>query len=95
MVFDTTYYYTYFDSTYYYTYDSVATDSIVNYITETYYTHTDSLTTYTYDTVYVNTMMHVNWGWGGSSDGYYALNGSGHVGGYTRNEAAMIGVYFH
>lgn len=93
LVFDTTYYYTYFDSTYYFTYDSVATDSVVNYITETSYTHTDSLTTYTYDTVYVNTMVSVNWGWGGYNDGYYTLNGSGHVGGYTRNEAAMIGVY--
>ena len=89
---DTTYYFTY-DTTYTYDYDTTHTYTFVNYDTTYFYTHTDSLTTYTYDTAYVNTMMHVNWGWGGSSDGYYALNGSGHVGGYTRNEAAMIGVY--
>ena len=89
---DTTYYFTY-DTTYTFQYDSTITNTIVTYDTSYYYTHTDSLTTYTYDTAYVNTMMHVNWGWGGYSDGYYALNGSGHVGGYTRNEAAMIGVY--
>ena len=89
---DTTYYFTY-DTTYTYGYDTTQIYTFVNYDTTYYYTHTDSLTTYTYDTAYVNTMMHVNWGWGGSSDGYYALNGSGHIGGYTRYEAAMIGVY--
>lgn len=89
---DTTYYFTY-DTTYTYDYDTTHTYTFVTYDTSYYYTHTDSLTTYTYDTAYVNTMMHVNWGWGGYNDGYYALIGSGHIGGYTRNEAAMIGVY--
>lgn len=93
LVFDTTYYYTYFDTTYYYTYDSVATDSVVNYITSTFYTHTDSLTTYTYDTLYKTTEVHINWGWGGFNNAYFKIAGAGHIGGYTQNEAAMIGLY--
>lgn len=45
------------------------------------------------DSVYTNTMMHINWGWGGDNNGYYALIGAGHMGGYTQNEAAMIDLY--
>ena len=44
--------------------------------------------------------FHVNWGWGGSNDGYYTLNnlapGSGGAGGgsyvFTSNNAALIGI---
>ena len=92
-VYDTAWNCTYFDSTYYYTYDSLLVDSTVAYNIITSYTHTDSLTTYIMDTVLNNTMLHINWGWGGSSDGYFKLTGSGHMGGYTQSEAAMIGVY--
>ena len=93
LVYDTTYHYNYFDSTYYYTYDSTVVDSSIIYNTTSYTTHTDSLTTYTMDTIYSHTSVHVNWGWGGYNDGYFKIAGAGHMGGYTQNEAAMIGVY--
>ena len=82
-----------YDTTFSYEYITTVVDSTIHYDTTYYYTHTDSLTTYTLDTVLNNTMMHINWGWGGYDDGYYKLTGSGHIGGYTQNEAAMIGVY--
>lgn len=68
------------------------TTTIVTYTYDTlyYYTHTD--TTYILDTVNAKTMVHVNWGWGGYSDGYYQLSSSG-IAEYTKSEAAMIGVY--
>lgn len=67
------------------------TTTVVSYTYDTvyYYTHTD--TTYVLDTVNAKTMVHVNWGWGGYSDGYYQLTSSG-IGEYTKGEAAMIGV---
>lgn len=82
-----------YDTTFSYTYDTTNTYTFVHYDTAYYYTHTDSLTTYTMDTIYNNTMMHINWGWGGSNNGYFKVNGSGHIGGYTQYESAMIGVY--
>lgn len=82
-----------YDTTFSYTYDTTETYTFVTYDTIYYYTHTDSLTTYTMDTIYNNTMLHINWGWGGSNNGYFKLIGSGHMGGYVQNEAAMIGVY--
>lgn len=82
-----------YDTTFSYTYDTTAIYTWTNYDTTYFYTHTDSLTTYTLDTVYNNTMIHVNWGWGGVNNGYFKLVGTGHMDGYTQNEAAMIGVY--
>ena len=82
-----------YDTTFSYTYDTTNVYTIVHYDTVYYYTHTDSLITYTMDTVLNNTMLHINWGWGGSGNGYYKLTGAGHMGGYVQNEAAMIGVY--
>lgn len=82
-----------YDTTFSYTYDTTQVYTIVTYDTIYYYTHTDSLTTYTMDTVFNNTMLHVNWGWGGFNNGYFKLTGSGHLDGYVQNEAAMIGVY--
>jgi len=40
-----------------------------------------------------NGMLHMNWGWGGASDGYYAV-GDLSAGGYTfsQNDAALIGI---
>lgn len=82
-----------YDTTFSYTYDTLETYTFEHYDTIYFYTHTDSLTTYTMDTVFNNTMIHINWGWGGSGDGYYKLTGSAHMGGYVQNEAAMIGIY--
>lgn len=82
-----------YDTTFSYEYITTVVDSTIHYDTTYYYTHTDSLTTYTMDTILNNTMMHINWGWGGYNNGYFKLTGSGHIGGYTQNEAAMIGVY--
>ena len=82
-----------YDTTFSYTYDTTATYTHIQYDTAYYYTHTDSRTTYTMDTVFNNTMIHINFGWGGVDNGYYKLTGSGHMGTYTSNEAAMIGVY--
>lgn len=82
-----------YDTTFTYTYDTLATYTHIVYDTTYYYTHTDSLTTYTLDTVFNNTMIHINWGWGGSNNGYFKLSGTGHMDGYTQNEAAMLGVY--
>ena len=82
-----------YDTTFSYTYDTTATYTYTHYDTTYYYTHTDSLTTYTMDTIFNNTMLHINWGWGGQDNGYFKLTGSGHIGGYVQNEAAMIGVY--
>lgn len=66
-----------YDTTYTYTYDSV----MVAY-------HTDSLLTY--DTTFNSTTMaHINWGWGGYSNGYFKISGSGHLGGYTQYEQLM------
>ena len=91
--YDTTYFYTYDTTAYSYVFDSTIVDSLLVFDTTYFYTHTDSLTTYTNDTIFNNTMLHINWGWGGSNNGYFKLTGSGHVGGYTQNEAAMIGIY--
>ena len=82
-----------YDTTYTYTYDTTATYTYYTFDTTYVYTHTDSLTTYIMDTVFDNTMLHINWGWGGDNNGYYKLTGAGHMGGYVQNEAAMIGVY--
>ena len=82
-----------YDTTFSYTYDTTATYTFEHHDTIYYYTHTDSLTTYTYDTVFNNTMLHINWGWGGVDNGYFRLTGSGHMGTYVQGEAAMIGVY--
>ena len=70
-----------------YTYDTIWT---YTYDTSYFYTHTD--TTYIIDTLSASkTMVHVNWGWGGSDDGYFALASSG-VGEYSKQEQAMIGL---
>lgn len=82
-----------YDTTFSYDYVTTIVDSTISYDTSYYYTHTESLITYTYDTIFSNTMVHVNWGWGGSNNGYFKLLDGGHLDGYTRNEAAMIGVY--
>lgn len=67
------------DSTIIYTYDSV-------FVT----VHVDS--TLVYDTT-TTTRFHVNWGWGGSNNGYFDLTGNNHLDGYTQGEAAFIGCY--
>lgn len=40
-----------------------------------------------------NNMLHMNWGWGGSADGYFAVNDLS-AGGYTfsQNDGALIGI---
>lgn len=83
------------DSVWVYVYDTVHT-----YTYDTIYdiSHTESLITYVNDTTdyhSLNTLplVHINWGWGGSSNGYYTISGSNHVGTYTQNEAMMIGLY--
>lgn len=47
-----------------------------------------------------NGMFHINWGWGGMSDGYFLLNEltpgeigtGGHYGGYNMNQEVIVGV---
>lgn len=47
-----------------------------------------------------NSLMHFNWGWGGSSDGYFAVNAlnpgtlgiGGGTGGFNNSQEALIGV---
>lgn len=56
---------------------------------------TDTMTTidtsfYTRDG---NVAVHVNWGWGGASNGYYMLNGAGHLDGYTEREQILTNLY--
>ena len=75
------------------------TDSIWEYgdpytvFDTTYYIyHTDS--TMVYDTTFnASTKVHINWGWGGYSNGYYNVSGSGHMGTYTQEEAMMVDLY--
>lgn len=83
------------DNTWEYVYDTTYT---YDYDTTWNISHTDSLTTYIHDTIdyhVLNTLplVHINWGWGGASNGYYTLSGANHVGTYTQNEAMMIGLY--
>ena len=83
------------DSTWEYAYDTTYT---YDYDTTWNISHTDSLNTYIHDTIdyhVLNTLplVHINWGWGGASNGYFTLSGSNHVGTYTQNEAMMIGLY--
>ena len=77
-----------------------AYDTAHNFVYDTIWdiSHTESLTTYVHDTVDYHTLntlplVHINWGWGGYSNGYYTLSGTNHVGTYTQNEAMMIGLY--
>lgn len=76
-----------YDTTHIYTYDTIYDIS-----------HTESLTTYVSDTIDYHTLntlplIHINWGWGGYSNGYYTLSGTNQVGTYTQNQAMMIGLY--
>lgn len=64
--------------------DSTIIDSIVPVYD---YVHIDSITRF--DTTRY-THVHINWGWGGYNNGWFALTGSGHIGGYTNNEAIFL-----
>lgn len=37
--------------------------------------------------------VHVNWGWGGAANGYFMLNGVGHVDNYTEHEQLFTEMY--
>lgn len=57
----------------------IATDTLVT-IDTTSYTESGEV------------FVHVNWGWGGASNGYFALNGGGHLAGYTEHEQMFTGL---
>lgn len=58
-------------------YVTIYTDSVVDHI----------------DSTFLNNMFHVNWGWGGYSNGYFRVSGAGYLDGYAENEAAFINLY--
>src|SRR5574344_165368 len=77
------------------TFDSVPITVVIGTLTivdTNYIAHyTDS--TVVADTVFLHNMFHVNWGWGGASNGYFRVSGSGYLSGYAENEAAFTNFY--
>src|SRR5574344_2258607 len=78
------------------TLDSTAITEVVEILSiydSTYVTnYTDSIIDHS-DTNFLYNMFHLNWGWGGSSNGYFRVTGANHLEGYTDSEAAFLNFY--